>query len=194
MTREQFLASLRGHLSALPSGEVEEILRDQEEYIRDATMAGRSEAEVIQSLGDAATFAKSLVVESKFQKIETSTSIQNQVGNTFGAVVAVLALAPLNLIFVLGPFLVILALLFAGWSVVFAILMAAVGMLFGLFFKFLFSGMGILLVLAILFFSLGSVGIAALGIILMIWITKWIFTGTLAYLKWNVNFIRARAT
>lgn len=51
MTTEIFLNDLPKALSQLPSYEVEEILRDQREYITDATSAGRNEEEVIHSLG-----------------------------------------------------------------------------------------------------------------------------------------------
>ena len=105
MKRLAYLDSLKTHLRQLPEGDVADILRDQEEYIRDAVGAGRSEEDAIQSLGEPKAFAANLIAELKIQQAIQPGSLQKQMRGTIGAVCAILALAPINLIFVLGPFL-----------------------------------------------------------------------------------------
>lgn len=58
MTRHEFLAELASALQRIPEGERQDILRDYEEYFSDAQLAGRTDAEVIATLGQPAHIAK----------------------------------------------------------------------------------------------------------------------------------------
>ena len=193
MKSQEFLSQLRGALSHLPKAEVDEIMRDQEEYIRDAVRAGRSEEAVIDSLGSPSAFAAGLLTESKIQKAEGSTTLKKQVGNTFGAIFAIIALAPLNLIFVLGPFLGIAGGIVGGWAAAAGILVASIALIGAFFAKLIFIPVGFWAHFSSLFFALGTVGAGVLGLIMMAAITKLFLQLTVSYLKWNLNFIRTRA-
>ncbi|MGZ3712108.1 MAG: DUF1700 domain-containing protein [Bdellovibrionota bacterium] len=193
MRKAEYLNELKIQLRALPANEVDDILRDQEEFIRDAMSAGKTEEQAIAGLGDPAAFAANLTAEMKIQRVSTSSSLKNQVSGTVSAVVAILALAPLNLIFVLGPFLALVAVAIAGWAVAFSGLLAACALFLGFFFKLLFIGAGFWVQISTFFFALGSIGASLLALIGMYFITQWLVLGTLAYLKWNLNFVRGRA-
>jgi len=193
MNKEQFLRDLRQALSSLPTMEVEEILRDQEEYIRDAVLAGRGEQEVLKSLGTPRSFAASLIADVKIQKAADSTTLKKQASNTFGALIAILALAPLNLIFVLGPFLGISGLIFGGWATTTAAFLGSIGVVFVILFKLIFLPVGILTHLAAIFFSLGTVGVGLLGFIFMFLVTRLFLRMTISYLRWNLHFIQTRS-
>ena len=193
MKKADYLSELRFHLAGLPPQEVEDILRDQEEYIREAMSAGRSEDDAIRALGDPRAFAANLTAELKIQRAASSPSLQKQVSGTMGAVVAILALAPLNLIFVLGPFLALVGVAVAGWFTAAAFLASSVAMLGIFFFKLVFVSVGFWTHVSALFFTLGSIGVSILGILVMYLLTQWFVRGTLAYLKWNLKFIQARA-
>ena len=117
MKRDQFILALRRSLIQLPQSEVEDIVRDQNEYISDAIAAGRNEEDVITSLGDPKALANSLQADLKIQRAESASSLNKQISLTFTALIAILALAPLNIIFVLGPFLALIGFLIAGWAV-----------------------------------------------------------------------------
>ena len=104
MKKEEFLKQLDLSLVGISLHERQDILRDQEEYIREAVSAGRNEESVIASLGSPKELATNLSVDTKIQKAVKTDAFGKQIQNTFSAVLAILALAPLNLIFVLGPF------------------------------------------------------------------------------------------
>lgn len=191
--RENFINDLRYYLGELPAEEREEIIRDQEEYINEAVASGRDEDEVIMTLGEPRAFAKRILIETRLVRAENSPRPQNQLKYLLGALVAILALAPLNLILVLGPFLVVLSLIVGGWSVAVSVLFSAVIFIGVFFFKMIFISVGLWTHLATFFFVMGLIGLGVLSIIVMAWLTSIFFQGVVAYLRWNLNFIRARS-
>lgn len=192
MKKEQFLQTLRQHLAHLPLNEINDIVRDQEEFIQDAMSAGRTEEQAVASLGDPKAFASSLSAETKIKKAEQSSNLSQQVRQTFGAVFAILALAPLNIIFVLGPFLFLSAMVFAGWAISFGTFIAAWAFLLGFFFKLAFVSVGFWVHASSFFFVVGWIGVSLLMFASMYIVTRAFAMGVLAYLKWNINFISAR--
>lgn len=192
-SQSDYLNSLRRHLSALPESDRDEIIRDQEEYFRDALASGRSEAEVIRSLGEPKSFAASIILSQRIQRVEESTNLPAQVSQTAGAVFAVLALAPFNLIFVLGPYAALVGLLIAGWAVALSALFAVSVVSWSFFWEAFGLGVGALVHLSSVFLSLGLAGLSILGLLSMYKITHWFVQGTLRYLKWNLRLIHKRA-
>lgn len=193
MTKPDYLNALKSHLSPLPEDEINDILRDQEEYIRDAVSAGRTEADVIAGLGDPKAFAHSLTAGRKIETAEKSKSLTMKISGTWSAVIAILALAPLNLIFVLGPFLIAIALMVGGWAGAFGLFAASIASFAVFFFEMIFISVGFWAQFSAFFFLLGCFGLTVLGIFAMYKLTQWFVQGTLAYLKWNLKFIQARA-
>ncbi len=192
MNRTEFLEALRKHLGHLPTTEAEEIIRDQDEYIRDAVRSGRNEDEVVRGLGDPTNFAGSLSAESKIEKAEQATSIRQQSKSAFSAALALIVLAPLNLIFVLGPFLGVCGILIGGWALSGGVLVGSVAVLGAFIVKGLFVSASLLAQISTLFFILGVIGLSALGAIIMLKMTEVFLKGTIAYLRWNLNFVRGR--
>jgi uncharacterized membrane protein len=192
MNRTEFLEALRKNLSHLPATEAEEIIRDQDEYIRDAVRSGRSEEEVVKGLGDPSNFAGSLSAEAKIEKAEQATTIRQQSKSAFSAALALIVLAPLNLIFVLGPFIGVCGILVGGWALSGGILIASVAVLGAFIVKGMFFTVGVMAMISSLFFLLGIIGLSALGAIVMLKMTEVFLTGTIAYLRWNLNFVRGR--
>jgi len=190
MKKNEFLATLRLQLRDLPQNEIDDIVRDQEEYIQDAMMAGRKEEDVIASLGDPKSFASNVTAENKIKSAEQSVSLSKQVTHTFGAVFALLALAPLNIIFVLGPFLFLAGLLFGGWAASAGLFMAAWGVLMAFVFKLVFMNVGIWVHLSSFFFVMGCIGATFLCLIAMFYVTRFFVQATLAYLRWNIKFFK----
>ncbi|MBC7396823.1 MAG: DUF1700 domain-containing protein [Bdellovibrionales bacterium] len=194
MKRQEFINELRKSLAHLPAGEREDILRDQEEYLHEAELAGRKEDEVIQALGDPGQLAVSLNVESKIHLIEKSTSFPNRVRSTVGAVLATLALAPFNFIFVLWPFMLAVIFNLIAWCFALSAFLFSL-LLFGiLIFKLIFISVGFWTQLSAFFFALGLVGIGVLILYGMVKATKVFIDLTLAYLKWNLNLIKRKVT
>ncbi len=187
MNRKEFIDQLKSSLSRLPQAEINEIIRDQEEYIQDAIQAGRSEENVIASLGDPKTIAASLNATTQIEKAVGATSLKQQAGHTFQAVFAMLALAPFNLIFVLGPFLGFAGLVFGGWVASSSIALSVVAVLIAFLFKFAFASAGIFSFLSMLLFLLGALGAATLALIAMYHISHFFLTSTIRYLRWNLK-------
>jgi uncharacterized membrane protein len=193
MNKAEYLNELKNDLQGLPASEVEDILRDQEEFIRDAMAAGRSEEQAIAGLRDPSVFAANITAEMKIQRVQKSDSLPGQMKATVNAVVAILALAPLNLIFVLGPFLALVAVAIAGWAFAVLGVLASAILFVGFFLKLIFISAGFWVQISTFFFALGSIGTSFLELIAMYYITQWLVLGTLTYLKWNLNFVRSRA-
>jgi uncharacterized membrane protein len=107
--------------------------------------------------------------------------------------VAILALAPLNLIFVLGPFLALVGIAIAGWAVAVAGVAAAAALILAFFFKLVFITAGFWAQVSTFFLALGSLALSVLGLVFMYYVTYWLVQGTLAYLKWNLTFVKAGA-
>ena len=192
MKKDQFLQALRGHLAALPPNEIEDIIRDQEEYLQDAMAAGRSEEVAVASLGDPRLFASNLTAEMKIKTASEASSLGRQMSHTFGAVIAILALAPLNFLFVVGPFLLICGFLVAGWAGSFGVFVASWAIMIAFLFKFMFLSVGVWTHLSAFFFTVGWIGASCLAFLFMAHATRLFIKGTLAYLKWNINFIQGR--
>ena len=193
MKRQEFINELRLALANLPAGEREDILRDQEEYLHEAELAGRSEEDVIKALGDPKQLAVSLNVEAKICQVEKSRSFSRQLGNTFSAVFSILALAPFNFLFILWPFLVVSAITFGGWMLAAGTLVFSVAGLSIFFFKLVFISVGIWTHLSAFFMSIGWIGIALLCLAFMAKWTQVYVNLTLKYLKWNLKFIKGKA-
>lgn len=193
MTRGEYLKSLRQNLSHLPTAEVDDIVRDQEEYINDAINGGRTEADVLQGLGDPKVFAQSMTAETKIQQARTSVEFGPKVKHTFHALLAILALAPFNLIFVLGPLCALLGILIAAWTVSGTAALVSLLLLMIYPFKFLAVSLGFWTHVGGFFFLLGSLFAGIFAVLAMVKITQWFLQGLLGYLNWNLNFIRGKA-
>lgn len=192
MNKSVYLERLRKYLEPLPREEIDDIVRDQEEYINDAVSSGRSEQEVLSALGDPKSFANRLLAESKIQQAEETTSLNQQLKRTSKAVLAILALTPLNIFFVLIPLMLIIFLTFIGWVVALSLLAAAGGILVVFFTKLITLTPDFWTNFSFFFFALGLVGMGILAVIVAYQITKFFVHSVLAYLKWNLKFIQSR--
>ncbi len=190
MNKVEYLSQLKKHLARLPESEQNDILRDQEEFIRDATSSGRSEQDIIASLGDPRTLASSLVAESRIQKLEASTSLNSAVRNSGPAFIAVLGLAPFNLIFVLGPYLAIFFTLFAFWCVsLTGIFVSGAGLVF-FFTEAITVNVEAAVHMSTLFMILGVLFLFAFFTGVMLLLTRVFIKVTVMYLKWNLKLVK----
>lgn len=193
MNQQKFINELKKELIGIPEVDIKDIVRDQEEMIIDAMKAGRTEEDVIKSFGDPKELARSLKAEIKIEKATDEKTLSKQMRGAFGAVGALLVLAPFNLIFVLGPFCAVLGITFAGWAIAFAMGIVSVVLLGFFFAQLIFVSSAITVHLATFFGFLGLIGLAALFVVGMYHMTKIIFKLILSYLKWNLNFIKNQA-
>ncbi|NCN40029.1 DUF1700 domain-containing protein [bacterium] len=190
MTKQQFLSELESHLAEVNEAEREDILRDQEEYIREATNLGRSEMSVIEALGSPRALAATLKAEMKISRATQSTNLSSKFKLTISAVVAALALAPLNFLFLLGPFLAVCVLLFTGWTLVVTFGATSIALFIALAGNLSLIPWAPFGHMAGFSFLLGSMGLIVLcGMVLWV-LTKWGLDMFLGYLNWNMNFVK----
>jgi len=119
MTRDDFMARLRGGLAGLPEQARAEIVADYDTHFTEGAAAGRSESDIAAALGDPARLAKEIRAEAGFRRWESERSA----GSIVGAVIALLGLATLDLIF-LVPFVCVMA------AILIALFASAVGLAF----------------------------------------------------------------
>ncbi len=193
MNKTQFIEQLRKALSGIPQVEIDDIIRDQEEIIRDALAAGRTEESIITSLGNPTELARNLKAEFKIEKAQDEIKLGAKVKAMFGAVGAVLVLAPFNLIFVLGPMMAMFGILLGGWATAVAITVVCFTVALAFFFFTIVMPTGALGWVGIGFGFLGVMflGLAGLGVMYMV--SMMVAQLILRYLKWNLNFVKRQA-
>jgi len=180
LTREQFLTQLNSSLNGISSVERQDILQDYEEHFAIGLEEGKTEQQITESLGSPNQIARELMAMHHLDKVETTVTT----GNIVRAVWAVIGLGFFNIVIVLGPFIGLLGVIFAGWvtgaSFVASPLLVLVN--------------AVINVGTFEFFDLFvSIGLCGLGILIglgMFYITKWITRGFIKYLKFNVSLVK----
>lgn len=179
MNRKQFLHELEQLLHSLPQDEREDILADYNEYFANGLNEGKSEEEITEKLGSPMNIAKELGVHNRFDLPNT-----NKKNNSFGAVVATIALGFFNLVFVLGPAIGILGVLFGGWvagvCLTLAPLLQATSIVLGFTDFYLFE----------IFVSIASCGLGIFLLVGMYHLSKVVTKGFRMYYRWNISVVK----
>lgn len=199
MDKNQWMNSLYAQLSGLPENERRDIMMDYEEHFAMAKEQGRTEQEIIATLGDPRSLAKQYNVNYKIDMAQNQASTKN----LFSAVMAGAALGFFNLVFILGPFIGLVGVLVGLYGGAFGVTVAGIAVTVSPLIQPLFPGlihMGANT--AILTSSIGSVllvsvgiGLTCLGILFFmgdIWLSKVFYRLTVKYLKWNADIITRR--
>jgi uncharacterized membrane protein len=191
VNKQDYINQLRKELNGLMQSDIDDIIRDQEEYFREAASSGRNEASVISSLGEPAALAKELKAEYQIKVAASESKIPAQAKGIFNAILALCVLAPFNLIFVLGPFIAICSTLFSFWLVdaVFGVL-AVAGILVSL---AVIIMMNPLLGLTGVFASIAVLGLSLLAFCIIYYVTVGFMKVMVSFLKWNINFVTGAA-
>lgn len=184
--------SLNASLAGFSTEERSDIIYDYEEHFSIGLQSGKSEDEICRELGDPDNIAKQYKINST---IERASSVPSA-GNIFRAVLASIGLGLMNLIFVLGPFLGVAAILFALWVTSCSIIFAGIITTFSIVLSAIFPGFvslsGFIPPIAVILFG---IGLTALGLLLFMGssnIYKLFFRCTVKYLKMNINIITGR--
>jgi len=190
MDEREFIQMLRDRLKGIPEEELDDILSDYREHIAIGLKNGRSEEEIVASLGDPKMIAKQIRASYLVKKAEDT----NLTGDVMRAAFAFLALSIFNMFIILGPFLsvvgILIALFAAAASIIVIGILAFFTSIFGSFNDFpitydIHPAAGAFL----------SVGITAFGLLVMIgnWLLlKAFYDLTIKYLKMNIELINVR--
>ena len=180
MNKPQFLEALDSALRPLSSAERLDILRDFEEHFNIGFEEGKSEEEIADALGSPQKIAKELLASYHIEKVETTATT----GNVLRAVWAVIGLGFFNLIIVLGPFMALLGVIFAGWIVSITFIASPLLVVIG---SIIFSGS---FELFELFFSITLAGLGLFIAIGMFFVTRTLTSLFIRYLKFNAAFVK----
>lgn len=186
MTKNEYLNQLKNELQGFDEKEVSEIIRDQNEHIDEALRSGRSEADVIQSLGAVKDLANELKAGLKIKSAQNEDKLFPKTDKLLRAIFGLALLAPFNFIFVMGPFIGICSGLVGLWSI------AGSGFFIGLLgagLSFLTLPIGLALFVACLFGSIAVVGLSILFLVGCYKLSFWFIQLMIRYLKWNVEFV-----
>ena len=202
MTRHEFLAELASALQRIPEGERQDILRDYEEYFSDAQLAGRTDAEVIATLGQPAHIAKQLIADHHLSRAQSNLTL----ASFLKATLAVISLTFFNLVFILGPLIGAIGFLFGLWitSISFVItpLLYIISLAFNLPSFGTESITGLLqqsdlpqpiqqsLVTFGGFITITASGVGLLGCVMLYYISRWCIRLFIRYMQANVAILR----
>ncbi|GIP35176.1 HAAS domain-containing protein [Paenibacillus sp. J2TS4] len=179
MTKAEFMEELEQLLAGIPVQDRREIMSDYEEHFEIGKSQGKNEAEIAMGLGSPKLIAKEMNVHYHIKQAIEQTNLRS----TSRAVIASVGLGFFNLIFILGPFVAVFAVIIA-----------------------LFAAAGVLVVSPVLLFILEpesdlvwtlllGVTCCSLGVLIGVGaasLSKLFFRGVLNYLRWNLNVIGGR--
>src|SRR5690625_2055425 len=180
MTKKQFLQQLDAALRKLPKDEREEILQDFKEHFAIGQEEGKSDEELIASLGSPQHIAKEMIATYHVDQIQTNAST----GNILRAIWAVIGLGFLNLVIVLGPFIALIVLIAGGWVSGVAFIASPL---------LVFINISIYPGTFEFFHLFFSIGLCVLGLFIaigMYFATRAIINGLVYYLKFNINLVK----
>lgn len=180
MNEETFLTELDKRLQQITAVERQDILEDFKEHFAMGREAGKSDAEIAQSLGSPQQISKELLASYHIERMETTKSP----GDVLRAVWSTISLGFFNLVIVLGPFLALVGIMIAGWGIgivligspllvfVNTIVHPSIFEIYDVFMSFVLCGIGLCIILG------------------MFYATRSVKSLTIRYLKYNVRVVK----
>lgn len=187
----EFMDALRHYLSDFSNVEKEEILYDYEEHFRIGMESGKTEDELIKELGSPRDIA------AQYRNTDDNVINDNKVNSNQsigGSIGIFIALAFFNLVFVLGPYLGIVATLIGMCCGAIATLIGGLGIIIGIILIPIFPGLvsipnGIPEV-SIFLVGIGTIALGILFCIGMFYLIRFFVEITVKYVKWNIKTIK----
>lgn len=194
MSEQKFLQSLKEMLQGISKIDKEDILEDYREHFLAGREAGKSDEEIIESLGELPELAKA--IKAEYFAVEAVR--KGSPGRVFRAVFAAAGFSFFNLIFILSPFLGICALLLGLWSGAFAMVVSGTATMLAIIARPILES-----IVPIIYsnfsgffwnlnFFIAAVFVASIGGIWgygMVYISKLFLKGTAKYVRLNVQII-----
>ena len=115
MNKNEFLDGLKNSLNGIPSKDIEEIIMDYNSHFDEDIRSGKTEAEVLEAFGDYKSIARLYKGDYIDKNLKRESFLQHIF--TYGMISVIL----FNLIFILGPVVAVMA-------VIFALFCASIGM------------------------------------------------------------------
>ena len=192
MNRKQYLDSLEKNLKSLKREETDDILRDFTEYFEIGIERGRTEQELMDSLGSPKILARQIRFESYVKMAEKNASAAH-IGK---AVFTSIGLSFFNLIFIMPLFLIVLGAVSALFILAAAISAAGVtGAIGSLFMPLISQYVSFNTIIHPAVMAFAFLGTGAFGVIFFIgdiFFSRFLFGLTARYLRFNLEIIRGR--
>lgn len=190
MNKKDFMYKLSLYLGGIPREDREDVISDFEEHFKEGLAEGRTEEEIADSLGDPKSLANQFKASILVSEAEKTTSAVNIIR----AVFATLGLGFLNLVFILGPFIAIVAVLISLFASAIAIIATGITVFFASIFGPLIPQYFAVLInpaVAII----GSIGVTCFGILFFvgcIYLSKILYRLFVRYIKFNLRIITGK--
>ena len=191
MNEKDFLKKLSEKLKGISEEDEQDILNEYEQHFTIGLDKGRTEEELTDSLGNPIEIAKLYKANLLVKKAEETKTP----ANIFRAVFATISVGFFNLIFIMGPFIGILALMFGLFAAAIAITASGITGFFAIIFEFLFYHQYIYIGInpfARIFIRIGITAFGLLFLIGVIYLTKFLYTLFIRYIKFNLKVINGR--
>jgi len=190
MNKKDFIDKLSSYLAGVPVEERQDVINDFEDHFKEGVAEGRTEEEIAESLGD----PKSLANQFKANILANTAEKTTSAINITRAVLATLGLGFFNLIFILGPFIGIAAVLFSLFASAIALTASGIAVFFASIFGPLVPQyIAVMINPAVSIFA--SIGVTLFGILFFvgdIYVVKWIYRLFVRYIKFNVRIITGK--
>lgn len=189
INKKKFMDELKRNLKGLSKEDREEIIEDYEEHFEIGKKKKRKENEIAKSLGNPKQIAKQAKVELLVTKAEDEKSVKN----IFRMVFATISLSFFNLVFVVGIFIALLAVIISLFVTGFAIAVSGIAVMFsGIFYPAISNYVYFMNInsLAIVF---GGICLTSFGVLFLIgtwYVGKWFYILTVKYVKLNARIIK----
>jgi uncharacterized membrane protein len=182
MNKTEFFKELTKQIQKLPKTERDNIIEDYEEHFEHGVFEGRTEEEIAKKLGNPRKIARELITEYHLDHAEQNRSYSSMVRAIFTS----FGLGFFNLVFVLAPFIAIIAVVIACYAVSFAFVVSPLSVLV----VALFADDSWQSILLLFFVTLGLLGVGlVLGTATTYFSKKFTYWFT-RYAKSNLNIIR----
>ncbi len=192
MNKQKYMLELERHLKALPVDEMNDILADYREHFEIGLSNGKSEEAICSALGAPRTVAQECLINRLVNAAHVSTSTVSRVNFLGRILLLFFVLAPFTFLMLVGPILTIVILTFVGWVLPLAGGFAIITVMGFLLSKSLAVTLGTLSGLALFFMLLGSLGLAVLGVLLMVALSRALVKLLICFFRWNLNFIMSK--
>ena len=190
MNKKDFMNKLSAYLGGISVEDREDVISDFEEHFKEGLAEGRTEEEIADSLGGPKSLANQFKASILVSEAEKTTSAVNIIR----AVFATLGLGFLNLVFILGPFIAIVAVLISLFVSAIAIIAAGITVFFASIFGPLIPQyFAVLINPAVAIF--GSIGLTCFGILFFvgdIYLAKLLYRLFVRYIKFNLRIITGK--
>src|SRR5699024_7764819 len=180
MTKDEFLEALNNGLKKLRTEEREEIIRDFEEHFSHGYTEGKTDRDIIASLGSPENIVKEIMLTYDAEQVKETPVT----GSLLRTIWLVIGLGFLNLVVVLGPVIGLFGLIIGIWAAGASFIVSPAFVLINV---LIYQGT---FALSDLFFSILLCGLGLFLIIGIYFVTKIVYNMFIRYVTFNVKLVK----